>query len=72
MVFSGAQGALRRTWGRNETGSDFARVPVKYRLFSLFKNFPIHELLKRQFRCEFFNTLNRPQMGYSGRNNHQF
>jgi hypothetical protein len=37
--------------------------------FSLFKNIPIHESLKAQFRAEFFNILNRPN--YSSPNDNR-
>ena len=42
-------------------GRNSAIGPGLYNLdFSLYKNIPIHEAFKAQFRAEFFNIMNRP------------
>jgi outer membrane receptor protein involved in Fe transport len=37
--------------------------PLRQIDFSLFKDFPLHETIRLQFRAEFFNILNRPNLG---------
>ena len=54
-----SQIATENTFG-NELGSQFFGPTNKYANFSIFKEFPVKENIRLQFRTEIFNLFNTP------------
>jgi hypothetical protein len=55
------------TYGNTDRLLSWLRAPGVANLdLSLFKNIPVHEQVRAQFRFEVFNIFNRPQFGTPG------
>jgi len=66
--FDTAAFALQQFGTLGNAGRNNVYGPAQQALnFSLWKDFPIRESIKLQFRCETFNLLNTPSFGYPNR-----